>query len=410
MGVSTKFGLSLAALGAIGLIAVVGPACSSSESPGPTGGSSGGGSSSGSAEGGSGIYGGPAGKLCVAAAGQVPNPECDDGDETQCPSAPTSCKIAEPQCGSTSTCLPLASNTGTTKNFRMRRLIIVAPPALANSTVQNVVVNSGVDMLEPQCGEPSTGTGDFSWLLSIDTANNTLKTGGAPPCDLGDTPSCDPFNTGFCFVNKTVNGIPIAPISSPITKAADGTWSTATIPQLNIPIYFGTPTQIITLPISNGSMAGIKVSADGNCIGSVNTKALGPDCSDNYQACSKWLTDGAMSGFITLEAADKVNVALLNESLCVLLTGNKKGPSVNGSLLCQRDAGGKIVDKGDYCSSPAGPGGCQDAFWLAATFAASAAKINDGTGIADCTGGGTPADSGAPPADSGGTPADAASE
>lgn len=420
MSVSTKFGLSLTGLVGIGLGALVVQACSSSSTPTQPGPDSGVTNPEGGGPPQSGTYCGAPGAACCAKPGQVPNPECDDGDETQCKTTPTACKISEPQCGSTSTCLPLTTNTGTTQNFRMQRLILVAPPALANATVQNVVVNSGVDMHEPQCGTSSTtATGDFSWLLSIDTAANTLKTGGAPPCDLTDTPSCDPFNTGYCFVNKTVNGIPIAPINSPLTKAADGTYSTAVIPQLNIPIYFGgPPPSIITLPISSGSMTGIKVSTDGNCIGSVNPNALGPDCSDDYTACSKWKTDGAMSGYITLEAADHVSVSLLNETLCVLLTNNKKGPSMNGILSCQRDANGKLVDKGDYCSSPAGAGGCADSFWLAATFAASAVKLNDGTGIADCTGSGGPSpdggtDSGPAPQDSGtdsAAPADAASE
>jgi hypothetical protein len=39
---------------------------------------------------------------------------------------------------------------------------------------------------------------------------------------------------------------------------------------------------------------------------------------------------------------------------------------------------------GNYCSSPPGPGGCDDSFWLAATFAASAVNINSGTGMPGC--------------------------
>ena len=396
---SSKFGLSLVAIGVAGLSALlVVPACGSSEQSGPggSGSGSGGGSSGGSSSGGSssGAYCGTKGTACCAAAGQIPNPECDDGDETLC-TTPTTCPIAEPQCGSTSTCEPLTTNTAATQNFRMRRLIVVAPPALASSAVQTLVVNGGVDMNEKQCGE--TQTGDFSWLLSLDTAGNMLTTGGAPPCDLTNTPSCDPFNNGYCFVNKNVNGIQIGPIKSPVTKAADGTYSTAIIPSLNIPIYFGTPTTIITLPISNGSMTGIKISPDGNCIGSVNTKAIQPDCTDSYTNCSKWLTDASMTGFITLAQADKVHVSLLNETLCVLLS-SEKNPVVapgTGFKSCVVDANGNPTEKGNYCSSPAGAGGCADSYWLAATFAASAVKINDGTGVADCTGGTGPTDAAA---------------
>jgi hypothetical protein len=421
MGVSTKFGLSIAAFCAIGVGAFLTPACGSSETAGPSAdsgapgtssssGSSSGttsssGSSSGSAsEGGTptSAYCGLAGQKCCAAPGQVPNPECDDGDETTCPATPAAgCTVAA-TCGSTSTCEPLADNgTATTKDFRMRRIILVAPPALANGTVQNLVVNSGVDMNEPQCGGPTTGTGDFNWILSVDTAGNTLTTGGAPPCDTPDSPTCDPFGTGYCFVKKNVNGIQVGPVQAAISKATDGTYYTTpgAIPTLNIPIYFGTPTTIILLPISNGAITGMKLSTDGNCIGSVNTKAAAADCSDDYTQCSKWLTDGSLSGYITLKAADGVQVSLLSETLCSLLTGDTKGTPVTsptGSPIktCAKDANGNPTAKGNYCSTTNSAGGCQDSDWIAATFAASAVKINDGTGVADCSGGG-PADAAA---------------
>ena len=380
MSVPIKLALSLTALGAVGLSALFVPACSSTPPPPPPPPQDSG-------------AGSGAGKPCAAAAGQVPNAECDDGDESLCPTTPTACAISEPQCGSTSTCEPLANNTGsTTQSFRMRRLIVVAPPALASSAVQTLVVNGGVDMNEKQCGE--TQTGDFSWLLSFDTAKSTLTTGGAPPCDIANSPSCDPFTTGYCFVNKTVSGIAIAPVTTPITKGGDGTYSTATIASLNIPIYFGSPPAIITLPINNASLSGVKISTDGNCIGSVNTKALQADCTDSYTGCSKWLTDGAVTGYVTLAQAEKVHVTLLNESLCVLLS-SEAHPVVaagTGFKSCILDASGNPTEKGNYCSSPAGPGGCQDSFWLAATFAASAVTINNGAGVADCSGGAGPAD------------------
>ena len=115
-------------------------------------------------------------------------------------------------------------------------------------------------MLEPQCGEE--GTGLFNWLLSFNTTANTVTTGGAPQCDTTGSPACDPFTTGYCFVNKNVNGIQVGPVTAPITKGSDGTYSTTagSIPTLNIPIYFaegsGPPT-IILLPISNGALSGV---------------------------------------------------------------------------------------------------------------------------------------------------------
>jgi hypothetical protein len=69
----------------------------------------------------------------------------------------------------------------------------------------------------------------------------------------------------------------------------------------------------------------------------------------------------------------------LGKTLCVLLT---QGSSPN----CPTDTQGNVTAKGDFCSTTDSPGGCADSFWLAATFSASAAIINDGTGNPDCDG------------------------
>jgi hypothetical protein len=279
----------------------------------------------------------------------------------------------------------------------MHRIILVAPPKLANATVQNTVVSSGVDLNEPQCGE--NGTGDFSWLLSYDSAASTLETGGAPP-------SADPFTTGWCFVNKSINGIQVGPSTTSTTTNADGSINSGTIPLLNIPIYY--QSSIILLPISSAAIAGMKISEDHDCIGSVNVNALAADCSDNYQACSKWLTGGAITGFITLKAANQVQVALLSETLCSLLTGDKGGPPVAGATAgsmiatCTVDANGNPTAQGNYCSSPAAPGGCNDSYWLAATFAASAVNLDTANTNPDCQGGSSSTDAGGT-TDSGGS-------
>ncbi|HEY2514351.1 MAG TPA: hypothetical protein VGI39_25970 [Polyangiaceae bacterium] len=393
-----RLGLPLGVLGALGFAAAAMPACSSSSPtqtpPPPPAGDSG-----------SGSYTGAANAPCVGQPGGTPNPECDDGDETTCV-ASTACSVAA-SCGDKTTCLPMTDNSASAvKNFRMRRLIIVSPSTLANQTIQNIVVTSGVDMGEPQCGEE--GTGDFSWLLSLDTSNNTLTTGGAPPCDTINKPACDPFNTGYCFVNKNVGSIPVAPVSGAMIKNADGTYSSTpgAIPTLNVPIYF--QGSIIVLPISDGAISGMKLSDNGNCIGSFNADALvGANCADNYQNCSKWKTDGTLTGYITLEAADTVVITNpIKETLCAALTGSMDPNSPNKG--CPRDASGKISAMGDYCSTTKAPGGCLDSSWLAATFAASAVKINAGNTDPDCAGG--TADGGSTPTDSGSAPADAAGE
>jgi hypothetical protein len=275
-------------------------------------------------------------------------------------------------------------------DLRIRRLDVSAPPALAKTFVQKLVLNQGID-LHAQCGEGGDGT--FSWLIQLDTANNTVKTGGAPP-------TMDPFGQGYCFVNTTLSGLPISPVTVSMTKGMDGTWSSGTIQKLNVPIYPPNMSPII-LPITGGQVKGVTLSPDNNCIGSYNPNAItgtmGPlnSCTDDISSCDRWKTAGAIGGYITLEEADQVLVPQLSESLCVLLTGamdTMLGPT--GEKLCAR-VNGQIKDKGDYCSSsnPPGPGGCGDSYWLAAAFAASAAKIVP-PNQTDCMGGTGPTDAG----------------
>jgi hypothetical protein len=263
----------------------------------------------------------------------------------------------------------------------MRRINIMAPPALTSQIVQGAVVTRGVDMNLKKCGE--VGDGTFSWLLRFDPSALTLTTGGAAP-----TP--DPIGKGYCFVNTTTAApIPLAPVKVNLTKNNDGTYDSAagTSLDINIPIYYvtSTATQLIILPISGGAVKGLHFSNNGNCVGSLDTTALNAQCADDAN-CAKWKTDASIAGYITLEQADKVSVPLLTtadgtpKTLCVLLSGDP-GPK------CKRDASNAIAYKGDYCSTSKSAGGCADSVWMAATFAASSVNINDGTGTPDCTGG-----------------------
>ncbi|RYG70662.1 hypothetical protein EON77_13685 [bacterium] len=153
---------------------------------------------------------------------------------------------------------------------------------------------------------------------------------------------------------------------------------------MNIPIYIkgkeDQPNGIILLPISNGTLRDIKIGADGNCIGGFDDGALTSTCDLlTGGVCTKWKTAGSLGGYISLEEADKVVLEELeNRTLCSFLTNFTTGKS------CERDAAGKIVAKGDYCSTTNAPEGCKDAFWVAATFAASAVKIHDGASEPRC--------------------------
>jgi hypothetical protein len=319
------------------------------------------------------VFGG--GSACAAKPGEFPEPDCDNSSK-QCTPTP-GCVIDEARCGSTATCMPAANNAGkTVLDFRMRRLNVADPEALASPFIQDTVINSGIDLDEPACGE--SGKGLFTWLLEVDTAANTLRTGGAPP-------SKDPIGEGFCFATFELNGTKVEPETSKIELSSDGTFRTLDPLRINIPIFLSEElSSAILLPIQDARLERVTLSSDGkgtNCIGAFNAAALDPSCTEDRDLCSKWTTAGSLAGFMTLEDADGVKIHdLNNKSLCAFLAGQQ-------GLVCDRDAQGKITFLGDYCSLDKTAGSCQDSVWLAATFAASAVKVFDGHGIVDgCSG------------------------
>jgi hypothetical protein len=354
------FSKAIAIAGVMGASVTVFAACSSSDNTTPT------------ADAGPGGDSGPAAVKCVAPPGTYPVPTCANAT---CPAtaANLGCQINEAKCGSKSTCLPLADNgSKTIKDFRIRRLFNTGPAALIQPFIQATVVTNNIDLKAPECGEQ--GQGGFNWLLRLDTTNNTLTTGGAPP-------AADPFAAGYCFFNSTTGGVPVKPVTVPAHKNQDGSWSADAAPTLNVPIFLnGVVTDSVVLPLSEAKIENFTVSADSNCIGTFNEKALDATCQEDAESCPKWNTAGNIGGFITLEGADTVNVATLSESMCVLLTGSTK----NKDNKCARDANNAIIAKGDYCSVTKTAGGCGDSFWLASTFAASAVTINDGAGVDVC--------------------------
>lgn len=317
------------------------------------------------------------GGACAAMPGQLPNPTCDNS-ENQCTSRP-GCVIDEARCGSKSTCLPIGDNKGQdVQNFRIRRLKVATPESLAGELIQNTVITLNIDLAEKTCGEQ--GKGLFTWLLQVDRKNNTLLTGGAPPPD-------DPIGEGFCFARLNVGNTKVAPITSKIEFKGD-TFRSLEPQKVKIPIFLSKDVaSAILLPITDIVVEGVTISDDGNCIGHLNEVALDPMCFDD-SLCSKWQTSGSLGGFITLEEADEVKIRdLNNKSLCSFLAGEAD--------KCARDAAGKITYKGDFCSTDKQPGSCGDSVWLAATFAASAAKVFDGAGkVPGCSGVSTTPDAG----------------
>jgi len=50
----------------------------------------------------------------------------------------------------------------------------------------------------------------------------------------------------------------------------------------------------------------------------------------------------------------------------------------------QQNGAGKITIEGDYCGATRKACDCRDSFWVAATFAASAVRIHDGSSVPAC--------------------------
>ena len=336
------------------------------------------------------------GGACSAAPGEIPAANCDNSQQS-CEPIP-GCEIDEARCGSKTTCLPIGDNTGKqVLDFRIRRLNIATPPALAGSFIQNTVVNLNIDLNEKSCGE--LGKGLFTWLLQVDRAQSRIITGGSPP-------AADPLGQGFCFARFDLNGQRVEPIDVPVKFEGDKFTALEAL-DVKIPIFLNEQlASAILLPISNAQLKDVSISSDGNCIGKFRAAALDPACVEAQELCTKWQTAGALGGYITLEAADTVKIRELNnKTLCSFLAGES-------ALACARDGAGKIVYKGDYCATTKSAGGCQDSVWLAATFAASAAKIFDGTGTVEGCSGASTGDAGADGATDAGTdgPTDAADD
>ena len=309
---------------------------------------------------------------CPVLPGEFPPPDCDLAlaKDTQCTGG--GCVIDETKCGAASTCLPLGDNRGrTVLDFRIRRLNIAAPDALAALDFQQKVTIPSIDLKSPECGE--NGVDSWAWLLRVDREKKTLTTGGAPP-------SADPFKLGYCFFNSDRGGKKIAPAANvPVRLTQNNTvFSSGATAKLTMPLFVGgDPKALVLLPISDFAVRNVTIGADDNCIGAVNPKALNAACVENAATCSKWKTAGSMAGYISLEDADTIDVTAFKQSLCALLTRHK-------GAKCPRNAAGKITLEGDYCSTTRSACDCRDSFWVAATFAASAVRIHDGSSVPEC--------------------------
>jgi hypothetical protein len=215
------------------------------------------------------------------------------------------------------------------------------------------------------------GTATFNWLLRFDTAASTLEIGGAKPV-------ADP-TAGYAFVSQTIQGTVVAPATFTNVKPdAAGKFDTgATGQDLVVPIYLDTAgTQALLIPLRAAKITNATLSSSQGCIGSYNANRDPANECFADETHPAYINGGDVSGLISLEDADKIEITSLAVTLCVALTGTTgvPDPGTGAFNVCERDTSNKIVPQGDACL--AGGTGCNDAFAFTAKFAASSIKIN----------------------------------
>jgi hypothetical protein len=303
---------------------------------------------------------------------------CGSSDDSTSTTTSTStggevtCTPTDPTCPAlsvTSDCLGLVDNAGKDQfAMRLSQLEVTAPKALTSPTVQKVV-GDGVYVNLPECNVAGLGT--FSLVVEFDLKGGKLKAGGAAP-------AMNP-EEGYCYVNDSTNGV--APIE--VKTTFDGLkFSTEAIPKVVLPVYVDASAKsAVFLPLTGAKLEDGTISADHNCIGSLNDAPPSQGGLDPLNNClpepgvGYFKNDATLTGYITLEEADAVNVDLLGQSLCVLLSGDAAKYGDTGSPKKCKRTGGKLDLEGDWCSTSNMAGDCKDSFRLEAKLAASSVKV-----------------------------------
>ncbi len=274
-----------------------------------------------------------------------------------------------------SDCVAFEDNAGKDVfSLRIVDLQLSAPAALASPVVAGLL-STGITPDYEQCVTKDslalfTGDGSFNWILTFDKTAGILRTGGAV---LETNP-----DNGYCFINETIDGFDVAPLELPLTIDGSGAFTLEGTEDVVVPIYTS-PTDtasVILLPLRGVSIKDGVISADNNCMGSFNADGLDPNNLCKASTSTPAFNAGAkLEGFVTLEDGDAVKVPQLGDaSLCSLLA-----PEDSTDGKCNRDAGGVITYKGDWCAATdsAATADCADAVRLLADFAAAGVKLRD---------------------------------
>lgn len=296
---------------------------------------------------------------------------CDEPTDIENP--PIACGPAEggaPVCSSTdkvkscpdNACMYRTEQTGPTKNFRMGRIRLWAPTSLMN--LASIAVDPNVNA---RCA--NAGSESFTWLMQVDTAAKTLRTGGS----RGSTD-----DTTFSFLEESVDAskvegicpgfvgpkdpVDLRPVNTTYTEDASGAFTTPKMALINVPIFDSSGVPII-LPLREAMLKNVKM--DGSCIGKYEKKYW---CDGDSLG---WTTGGAIIAKITAEEADRVPVKSAGcQSLCAILVNDS---TKTDGKVCKRGPDGKVPEIGTTCL---GGTGCKNAFQLSATFGAYGVTIS----------------------------------
>jgi hypothetical protein len=256
--------------------------------------------------------------------------------------------------------------------LRIGQVTLTHPTVLADpkSAIKLIFEKTALVNL-PNCN--LNGGGTWSWLLDFDLMAGQVKTGGAIPVS-------DPHQ-GYCFTNKTLGGTGIVPVSVNFTGSPSGGLSTSAF-DMNMPVFLSiTDTNPLIVPIKKLSFSSVVLSADHNCIGSYNAAEFTAKNLCTPDETQRYFTDGGtLAGHIDLEEADATSISAAAQSLCVLLSNNLAmyGDGAMPITHCKRDANGKILFQGDWCTKTNAPAdaSCADAVIMSGTFAASSVQIS----------------------------------
>ena len=228
------------------------------------------------------------------------------------------------------------------------------PAAFLNPILNSLLYDGSLAKL-PECGVP--GSGSWNLLLGFDTAANSLSVASAQT----DTDAA---------VNENINGILVSPATTDAVVEADGSFTSAAFSSNQVIYGAGSGSVFMVLPLQGAVVSGT-LSASHACIGSYNADALASTACAADADHPAFADAGRLEAFISLEDADTVIVADVQQSLCALLTGTDDG---GVPQKCYRSAMGSIEYAGDWCSATdqAADSGCAEAVRFSATFAARA--------------------------------------